>query len=321
MSEPDFSGVEPTRLVEARRRIAAIEQYLDLARPSGNDTVAAAASLDMTRWQFTRLVTAWRNHRDPAMLVRSRTGQSRRDYGMDSQAKRIAVDEIRRVGMGAEISNVAPAVEAACRKLGIRPPSRPTIYNHILSERREGKLRFDGSPCIVIGRIWFQLPMEGNDATIPCALVAVALPERAILAHDIATSRLVPASLANVLDGLLDRATPLGPGRELILDRDDLAAGAAVLARQEMDCFAPSRRSPQRLIAQALGDAVGPLRPVYRRGGAVAKPGYVMGSHDRPLTDQMARAAIVDAIAASNDTRAEVGRFSFLASQDKRGRS
>ncbi|WP_133366506.1 hypothetical protein [Qipengyuania sediminis] len=321
MTEPDFSGVEPTRLVEARRRIAVIERYLDLTRPTGSDTVAAAESLGMTRWQFTRLVSAWRNHRDPTMMVRSRTGQSSRDYGVNGQAKRIAGEEIRRVGMRAEISNVAPAVEAACGKLGIRAPSRPTIYNHILCERREGRLRFDGSPCIVIGRIWFQLPMEEDGATLPHALVAVALPERAILAYHIATSRLAPASVSTVLDRLLNRATRLGPGRELILDREDRAAGAAVLSRHKMDCVTPSRQSPQRLLAQALGDAVGALRPVYRPGGALAKPRYVMGSHDRALTEQMARAAIVDAIAGSNDTRAEVGRFSILTSQKKKGRN
>lgn len=319
MKEPDFSGVEPTRLVEVHRRIATIERYIDLKRPSGSDTVAAAASLGMTRWQFTRLVAAWRNHRDPTMLVRSRTGQSHRDYGVDALAKRITIDEIRRVGMGAEISNVAPAVEATCEKRSIKPPSRPTIYNQILSERRKGGLRFDGSPCIVIGRIWFQLPIKADYSTLPCALVALALPERAILAYDIATSRLAPASLAIVLNELLDRATPFGSGRELLLDRDDSAASADVLDRHGLDRVAPSQRSPQRLLAQALGDAVGNLRPIYKRGGALAKPGYVMGSHDRALTEEMARAVIADAIAASNCTRAEVGFFSIAGNQRTNG--
>lgn len=317
MTEPDFSGVEPTRLVEARRRIAVIERYLDLTRPTGSDTVAAAESLGMTRWQFTRLVSAWRNHRDPTMMVRSRTGQSSRDYGVDGQAKRIASEEIRRVGMRAEISNVAPAVEAACGKLGIKPPSRPTIYNQILVERREGSLSFDGPACIVIGRMWFQLPMAEDDGAIPSALVAVALPERVILAYDVTTARHTPASLVMVLDSILNRATPLGPNRELLLDRDDRAAGADVLAAHDLRRIPPSRLSPQRLLAQAFGDALGFLRPVYRRGGALAKPAYVMGSHDQPLSAEVARAVIADAVAASNATRAEVGLFSIASSQSR----
>lgn len=320
MSEPDFSGVEPTRLVEARRRIAVIEQYLDLTRPAGSDTVAAAGSLGMTRWQFTRLVSAWRNHRDPTMMVRSRTGQSSRDYGVDGQAKRIASEEIRRVGMRAEISNVAPAVEAACGELGIKAPSRPTIYNQILAERREGGLRFDGPDCVVVGRMWFQLPMVEDGAAIPCALVAVALPERAIIAYNVTTVRHAPASLVTILDSILNRATPLGPNRELLLDHDDRAAGADVLARHNLDRVGPSRQSPQRFLAQALGDAVGSLRPVYRRGGALAKPSYVMGSHDRPLTELMARDVIADAVAANNATRAEVGPFSIKSSESRTGR-
>lgn len=115
MNEPDFSGVEPTRLAEARRRIGVIEDYLAIEGPSGERTQAAAEKLGLTRWQFMRLTHAWRDHRDPAMLVKSRTGPTRRDYGIDTKAKQIALEVIREVGIGAEISNVAPDIESVCK--------------------------------------------------------------------------------------------------------------------------------------------------------------------------------------------------------------
>ncbi|OBX18957.1 hypothetical protein A9995_10505 [Erythrobacter sp. QSSC1-22B] len=315
MTEPDFSGVEPTRLLEVHRRVSVIEDYLDIERPSGKQTVAAANSLGLTRWQFTRLAKAWRDHRNPTMLVKSKTGPSRRDYGIDERAKRIAHEEITKAGMGAEISNVAPMIEAACRNIGINPPSKPTIYNYILQERREGNLRFDRPPCLIIGRMWFHLPLQDSAVnTMPCALLAVALPERAIVAHSISTQRALPSSVPQLLGDLFDQSNVEGESRELLMDSTDYAAGSVSLTERGHNDIIPSRVSMQRILAQAFGDRLGQLQPVYRRGSALAKPKYVMGIHDKPITRDAAVTVIEKAIAANNGERGEVAVYSISGS-------
>lgn len=311
MNEPDFSGVEPTRLAEARRRIGVIEDYLAIERPRGEQTNAAAGKLGLTRWQFMRLTHAWRDHRDPAMLVKSRTGPSKRDYGIDMNAKEVVIEVVRKVGMGAEISNVAPEIESICQSEGIDPPSRPTVYNYILAERRQGDLRFDGSPCLVVGRMWFQLPTTGDAPnSMPCLLVVAALPERIIVSHSISSRSDAPPSVVHALGELFDLAAADGEPRELLLSAIDRTASLPVLSRSCGLEIPPTNGSMQRMLAQAFGDALGQLRPVYRRGSALVRPKYSMGAHDRPLTDAEAIAVIEQAIKANNCRRRKLAPFS-----------
>ncbi|RUA15526.1 MAG: hypothetical protein DSY55_06135 [Clostridia bacterium] len=71
MSEPDFSGIDPLRVPEARRRVEAIRRYLALEAPSSADTTRIASTIGLSRVQFGRLVRAWRDHRDAALLYRA----------------------------------------------------------------------------------------------------------------------------------------------------------------------------------------------------------------------------------------------------------
>ncbi len=312
MNEPDFSGVMPTRLEEALRRIKVIEAYLAIELPTGNDTVAAAEKLGISRWAFTRLAKSWRNHRDPALLVRSQNGPSRRDYGIAEQAKEIALRIIHDKGMEAEISNVAPVVEEACRNAGLTPPSRPTIYNYILAERSGGALKFNQDACVLIGRMWFQLPMQDKGLNeMPCALLAVSLPERVVLAHAISAQRDKPPSVQEVSRTLIDRASNGGALRDIVMDRLDAKIAGPVFSELGYLAPKPSRLSPQRLLARAFGDRMGELKPVYHSSGALAKPPYTMGRHDKPLTVGAAVAVIEAAIESSNAMRDPVMPFNL----------
>lgn len=312
MKKPDFSGVEPTRLAEARRRIGVIEGYLAIEGPNGEQTNAAAEKLGLTRWQFMRLTHAWRDHRDPAMLVKSRTGPSKRDYGIDTKAKQVALEVIRKLGMGAEISNAAPEIERICEAEGIEPPSRPTIYNYILAERRQGDLRVDGPPCLVVGRMWFHLPLTESAAnSMPCLLAVAALPERIIVSYSISLRRDAPPSVVQALRDLFDQASSDGETRELLMSAVDRTAAMPILSSRNGLEIPRAKDSMQRMLAQAFGDGLGKLRPVYRRGSALVKPKYTMGAHDRPLTDVGAVAVIEQAIEANNSRRQELAPFSI----------
>ena len=58
MSDPDFTGIDPLRLAEARRRIAIIEDYLAKSKRSGHETAQAARAIGVNRSQFYILVRA-----------------------------------------------------------------------------------------------------------------------------------------------------------------------------------------------------------------------------------------------------------------------
>ena len=45
MPEPDFAGIEPARVPEAKRRLAAIDKYLSLPSPTGEDAIRLARSI------------------------------------------------------------------------------------------------------------------------------------------------------------------------------------------------------------------------------------------------------------------------------------
>jgi hypothetical protein len=312
MSKPDFSGVMPTRMAEAQRRIRVIEGYLAIQQPRGDDTVAAARELGISRWTFTRLATSWRNHRDPALLVRSPTGQTRRDYGIDRQAKAITIKAIQEAGFTAELSTVVPVVERDCHAAGIKPPSRPTIYNYILAERRAGQLRFDETPCMVIGRMWFHIPLLGGTPNeLPCALLAVALPERLVLAHAISPDRDSPPQINALIRDLLAKTSNGADPRNMLLDRLDAKAADEVLAQRGIKAPKAAKHSPQKILARAFGDKLGELHPIYHPIGALTKPKYVMGRHDQPLCAPAAVSVIEAAIDVSNDLREKVAPFSL----------
>lgn len=304
MNEPDFSGVEPTRLAEACRRIEVVEAYLRIERPSGRQTIEAADSLGLSRWALMRLAQAWRDHRDPTMMVKSKRGPSTRDYGIDERSKAITREEIRKIGMRADLSNVAPAVEGACAKLGIIPPSRPTIYNYILAERREGTLLYGRPPCLLIARMWFHLPSISDETTdLPCAILGVSLPERLVVAFSISTRREAPPQIGPVLGPILAASSDTGQSRDLLISGRDRISGAGVLKQYGRQDIPTCRSSLQRLLAQAFGDRLGNLVPVYRPIAASSKPKYVMGRHDHPLNEAEAVLAISQAIKASNALR------------------
>ncbi len=159
----------------------------------------------------------------------------------------------------------------------------------------------------MIGRIWFHIPIEEKpDNAMPCALVAVVLPERVVLAHEISTDQNSPPSIQKMLRKLADRASNHGKLRKILMDPIDHAATRLILKRSSTAVDDDIKRSTQRVLAQAFGDKMGNLLPIYRPGAALSKPKYNMGTHDRPLTPAMATAVIEQAIVISNMSRSRM---------------
>lgn len=300
MSEPDFSGIEPLRLPEARRRVAEITGYLQLHSPTISDADHRAAQLGLSRFQFYRLVRVWREHRKPSLLVIGRRGKSNRNYGLTERAVEIAHEEIASAGAGAELATVALAVEARCSAEGVAPPSRPTIWAYI-RKARAAVVALDGPLRILVGRFWFHLPvMDAPSGSMPMLLGAVLLPERIIIAHEVSTDPDQPPSIATLVETLAALRTPGAAKRTLLLDPNDRRAASSVLAAAGLGHVASHPRSVQRELSRAFGDQLGPLKVIYRRGAAKPATRRVSTRLDQPLQESDALSVIAEAVDSSN---------------------
>jgi hypothetical protein len=301
MTKPDFSGIDPLRVPEARRRIAAIEQYLALPSPTTADAAEHAARVDLSRWQFLRLVRVWRDHRDAHLLVIGKRGKATRQYGVDTRATDIMEEVVGVTGGAADLAMVAVEVEKRCAVEGIAPPARGTIYNKIREARATSGGHVDGPPRIVVGRMWFHLPVAGQPVTaMPTLLVATLLPERLIVAHQLSTDLMSPPSVKALVEDLLSVREPGAPARQLLIEPDDRRAAAVALEGAGVHVRS-HYRSVQREISRAFGGRLGGLKAIYRRGLARPKTKKVLSRQDEPITHAEARDVVETAIAANNE--------------------
>lgn len=314
MSKPDFSGIDPLRLPEARRRIAAIEEYLKLPSPTTSDTARHAALIELSRWQFLRLVRVWREHRSAKLLVVGRRGKVTRQYSVDPRATAIMMQVIDETAGVADLADAAAVIEKRCAAEGIAPPARATIYNNIREVRARSGGHIGGPPRIVIGRMWFHLPVEGQPATaMPTLLVAVLLPEREIVAYRISIDQLSPPSVEGLIQDLAAQRQIAAPGRKLFIEPDDRRVAVCALDEAGLN-ISSHYRSVQREISRAFGGKLGPLKAIYRRALARPTTKKVLHRQDQPLAAAEAIATIKKAITLNNEASGPAKPFDIEAS-------
>lgn len=318
MNEPDFSGIDPLRVPEARRRVAAIERYLDIGSPSNADAVRISAEVGLSRWQLQRLARIWREHRDPSMMVVAKRGPSTRDYGLDPRAVLIAKAAIREGGADAELSQLAPLIEDRCRAEGVAPPSRPTLWNYIRAARVEAGPAREGRPRIVMGRMWFRLPVStpaagASGVDMPMLLAAIALPEGKIIGHRISTEEGRPPMVGELVAEVLGLSVGGAEPRPLLLEAGDRRAAASVLATRGLGDLRAHNRSVQRQISRAFGGRLGPLPALYRHGFARQREPAPVRRQEERLSAGAASEAILHAVAANNASARTVPDFSITA--------
>ena len=300
MEEPDFSGIKASRVPEARRRIAAINQLLALHDPSTADVDRIASGIGLSRSTFYNLARVWREHRDARLLVVGKRGTATRDYGLDDTAVEITRTAIDGAGATAELATLAPEIERLCAEAGVPAPARPTIWRWMRKARARTGTEVPGPPRIVIGRISFHLPVQDRPTdAMPSLLVAVLMPERHIVAHVVSVDPDSPPSVAKLVAKMVQGRTPGAPARPLAIESDDRRAAADALADAGLGGVVSTRRSGQRELSRAFGDRIGPLKAVYRR--ALARPANrPQLRQDEPISAQAAVEAIEAAIDASN---------------------
>lgn len=308
MSEPDFSGINPLRVPTARKRLAAIQEYLAIPDRKVADAVRISATVGMSRWSFQRLVKAWIQYRRVDLLVENKKGKPTRKPTMSEQVRAVMKDEIKKAGADAELALLKPIVRKRCEAEGLKIPSDATLKKHIVAARTANPEMIGGPPRIVIGRISFHLPValstgEGAINPLPHVLLAVALPECAIIASDICVNEEQPPDIEQVVHQVLEGQTEGAEGRQLLIDPMDRRLSKAVFRQFGVKRPERNRMSVQREMARIFGSKFGMLEPIYRPN--LARPGRrnVLSRQDQPITEADAIGAIQAAIDSHNASR------------------
>lgn len=305
MNELDFSGIDPLRVPEARRRVTAISDYLKLPAPTSEHTQSFAASIGLSRNQFCRLARVWRDYREPALLVIGKRGASTRDYGVDERAIEIANEIITFAGASAKLTKVTTEVGERCAVEGVVPPARATINNYIRKALASASNVGAGPPRVVVGRMWFHLPVSGVPTnSMPTMLAAIMLPERMIVAHSISTDPMTPPLVSNLIDNVAALSTDAKPSRPLLLDPDDRRVAAEALTRAGLGKTRSHNRSVQRELSHAFGGRLGELTAIYQRTMARPATKRVITRQDQALNALEVVEIIEGAVQAHN---AELG--------------
>lgn len=301
MEQSDFSGIDPLRIPEARRRVAALDDYLKLASPTTADTRWFGDSIGLSRTQFGRLARVWRAHRDPRLLVIGKRGAATRDYGVDPLATEIARCVIAKAGPDATLASAAPDIERQCFAAGVPPPARATINNHLRAALSASSSTAAGPPRIVIGRMWFHLPVAGMAAgSMPTLLAAVLLPERIVVAHSVSTDPDAQPSVDAIVGRLAGLRTAGATKRPLLIDPDDRRVAANALAGSGLGEVRSHNRSIQREISRAFAGRLGSLAAIHQRGMAQPATKRVISRQDEALPAAEVMAVIDGAVRASN---------------------
>lgn len=265
----------------------------------------------MGRSQFYRLVRSWRDHRQPSLLIGSGVAgrqPRRRDYGVDEAAREIAARVIDAVDTDADLAAIALVIEAQCAAVGVRPPSRPTIWTYMMKARSAGEGIIAGPPRIVIGRLWFNLPIaDAAEGAVPVMLGAFLLPERLIAAQIVSADPDAPPSMIDLVNQLIARRTEGALPRPLVISVGDHLPASAALAAFGIAQPRGRTRSVQRVLSGAFGSRFGSLPVIYQRSMARPLKRPPPGRLEASLTQPEAVAAMIEAVESNNARRATSG--------------
>lgn len=286
----DMSGVDPARLNEARRRVAILSQFTALKRPSLALRTEFAQRLGLSVSQFLMLARVWRLTKNPAAIPGSQSRNARAGVRrLPTRAIKIMHEAIDAVGPTTRRKEVLAEVAQRCAAESVAPPSASTISNALADARA----RMDGAtafaPEILIDECVARLPVaRGKLIVMPRLLLAIALPERRIVAAEVS----------------VDSATPPSPAR-LAAALDAAGAPVAALPRRaphHPDLDVGNGASPvgQPSLSRVLGNRLGDL-PILHRA-SMAKPGARLAAarHASPLGTRDAAELIAAAVAAHN---------------------
>lgn len=280
--------IRPERRLFVRERMAALQRYEAIDRPTVEDADAYADRFGMTRVSFYRLVRAWRASRDPASLAGPGANYGARGP-QRTDADRWIAEKLRSMRGERSIERDVIALEEAAAEDGVQLPSRATLRKRVASAR-EASMRDPArlGRTLAVGHLVLEVPVdEGDGATMPLATVVVRPAAGVVLAASLSFSAPSPATVAAALVAAI-KPTVLAKDDDpawdqaVAIDADKAAHWTElfdVLARHGV---ARMGRTGPRIIGERLvGSTAFPVLLGFR-----ARPRYI----HRPASERRAKA-------------------------------
>lgn len=292
----DLSGVEPARWPEIRRRVAILDEFVAIHRAPKAVRAAFASRMGISESQFMMLARVWRTSRRAADIpgARSRNAipTARRIPARSFEIMREAIADL---GAMARRKVVLAETVARCRRERVEPPSNSTIANMLAEARAAMEAETSFAPEILIDECIVKLPvLTGTSVTMPRVLLAVALPQRRILAAKISCDPNKPPSLAGLIDALKENSTPDGAPLQMRAPHRSGVERSAIGAVPREDGHG------MPTLGRVLGPRIGDLAVIYQVGKARLSETLVAARHATAIGDDDAVRAIEDAIEAHN---------------------
>lgn len=274
-----LSKVHPAFLETARKRVRAIEKFLAGER-SSEDLRATAQAIGLSVSRTGRLVRSYELHRDPTLV----SGEGHRGSRQPASDRRAFIREaiqsaIRELGTAAQAADVENAVKRSCEEVSIIPPSVQLVWKSLARARRQNRLPATGiNPVTVIGRLWFQLPVQsprGGAIERPEALIAMDLPSKQIRA---CTTSLYLGRVPVISD--LDSESQGEPIRVSSIELGNLT-------EKENGFPVVPYDAAQNTLIRYLGNGIGQLEVLFRRPRTDAQILLNRGA-GKPLTPDQA---------------------------------
>lgn len=275
MSEPDkdaFSddieaqilSLDPRHWAAARERVAALRQYLSVARPTSAAARDAAASAGISSARFYEILRRWRDTGSVATIVPHASGSDRRSDRLPQEIVNLIEATAERVMASdpdANLDTVWHAVRHACEAAGLPSPSRVTVRRRVAKVLKglggrpspdDQKQEAPSSQVILLDRATVTLACRDELGTIGLPTVGLALlgSTGEILSNRIFFDQTFPQTVAAVLHDLLREGlvwTKYTPdGLSLILDRgngEEWTELLGVMTSLQLD--AQASRSPR----------------------------------------------------------------------------
>ena len=261
MTDLDLSQVHPLRWKEIRGRIGVVKAYLEQSDHSLECREQFAKQLKLSVGQFRRLTRSWEIHRDAAAISGARSiprfGIERSD-GIGSKMLDLISDGIAIAGAHSTIAKVTDEISRQCHQAGVSLPAPAVVWKYLMEARSSSTERLpDIDTSIVIGRVWFELPVEAHRnerLRLPECLIALDLPTRRVLAWTTNTQLGRPPTLTDLLPTLPQNAT---------IRATDLEAGHGTIAPQDARLLIDD--GAQAEIVRYIGWRIGDVSVKYRR--------------------------------------------------------
>lgn len=297
MTDIEFTGVEPLRLAEAKRRAAIVDEYVSEEKRSVAETDQFAQRMGVSRNQFYVIARAWRIFRDPARLgVKGGDGPPQ-GTRLDARANVILQEEL---GAATDLKRLISNVQQRCDEEGIKPLHANTI-RHRFRQKQVLMPFLDGPPRFLISRGWFLLPMEKPIAGMPpMLLTATLLPERRIIAHRLSFNGPNPQLAREVISDVIQQRCDGADRRGLLIDKSDRTTCLDLLNAAGIDKERGWGGSVQAEASRFFAGHVGDLEAIFQIGSA-SPSRATFWTKERPIGESEAREVIERAIIVNND--------------------